>query len=151
MSNGGGSGSVGGGRTIPQILKDDVDATHDCKNHYGASVMSKEVTKFVRNEVFPHCKFPPCDAFCNKLVLNTKEQFHVELPEGVTEEFFAAHWGKFLRKNITLCRHNAQTLGRKNFLGEFRTASSPETTALNKTFPSQSVCLSAIIRGQEQG
>ena len=96
----------------------DKEATLACRKHYAASTMVKEVMKYVRSDLFPLTKFPPCDEYCSKMVLHTKKQFRVPIPDNVTQSFFADYWGGVLKKNITLCRHNAQTLARKNFLGK---------------------------------
>lgn len=97
----------------------DKEAALVCKDHFSASTMDKEIKCYVRNSLFRISKFPPCDDYCRKMVLHTRKQFQVTLPPDVSASFFAAYWSSSLKKNITACRHNAQTLARKNFLGKF--------------------------------
>jgi len=100
---------------------DDGEAALRCKKHFCASTMETEIVRHVRNDIFPFSKFPPCNEQCETTILAIKNQLHIELPDGVSDEFFASYWTSTLKKNVTLCRHNAQTLARKNFLGKFST------------------------------
>ena len=84
------------------------------------TVLKQTLTNYVRNVLFKHTKFPVNDFVVENIVKKqVKESTGGENPpEGLVMS--ASRWAGTINGAVTACRHNAQTLARKNYKGKKR-------------------------------
>ena len=100
-----------------RFLKSGSSAAQECRSHISGSIMVDKVKSYVRDTVFRDFKFTPGDDSVLKLVRQIIKKYRIEGPPDVSATFFSEYWCGYFKRNITACRHNAQTLARKNFIG----------------------------------
>ena len=83
------------------------------------TVMKNNLVTYVKERFFKYTKFPVEEKVLDAIIeVNLETTFGTDpVPDSL--ETSAARWGGTINGAITACRHNAQTLARKNYKGKY--------------------------------
>ena len=83
---------------------------------YDNDNLENNIVKHVKEKAFRKFKFPPEITFVKATIFNiVKQANNNEIPN--TIDIKDQKWSGIYCRAVTACRHNAQTLGRKNYKG----------------------------------